>query len=230
MVANTGTGAFAKALLAEDFIMNPFPSLASGPMVAMFFGTHTRVNGTGLLALQNLPPALSVSTTQSSNTVAAGSLATLSANVTGGYAPYTYQWYQDSAAIVGQIVSQINVEWTMASTHTYFCSIIDAAGASTNTSILTLTFTATPNPIPTPTATSAPVAPTNHINPTSTPTTVPTNSPNPTDNSTSTTAPITPAPIISDSSMTTTYIAIGIIAGIALLSVLALTISKRSKK
>ena len=178
----------------------------------------------------NLKLQLKAAVTQSASAISAFGNVNFTASPSGGVAPYTYQWYQDSAAIVGVIVPQINVGWTMSSTHTYFCSITDAAGASTNTSILTLTVTATPTPIPTPATTSTPVAPTNHINPTSTPTTVPTNRPDPTETSTPTTAPITPVPIISDSSMTTTYIAIGIIAGIALLSVLALTIGRHSKK
>lgn len=178
----------------------------------------------------NLKLPLTAAATQTASVISAFSTVNFTASPSGGVAPYTYQWYQDSAAIVGVIIPQINVGWTMASTHNYFCSITDAAGASTNTSILTLTVTATPTPIPTPATTSTPVAPTNHINPTSTPTTVPTNPPNPAETSTPTTSPTTPVPIISDSSMTTTYIAIGIIAGIVLLSVLALTISRRSKK
>ena len=98
----------------------------------------------------NLKLQLKAAVTQSASAISAFGNVNFTASPSGGVAPYTYQWYQDSAAIVGVIVPQINVGWTMASTHTYFCSITDAAGTSTNTSILTLTFTATPTPIPTP--------------------------------------------------------------------------------
>jgi hypothetical protein len=178
----------------------------------------------------NLKLPLTAAATQSASVISAFGNVNFTASPSGGVAPYSYQWYQDSAAIGGVIVPQINVGWTIASTHTYFCSITDAAGAITNTSLLTLTITATPTPIPTS------VSPTNHVNPTSTPATVPTNPPNPTDTPTPTpvtTIPpsVTASPIAEESAFSTTAIyAVLIIAAIVIILSIVLVIRKRKIK
>ena len=53
-VATQGTGAFANAMLTIDVITAPFPSITAGPTIAIFFGTHSRVNGRGILTMNSL--------------------------------------------------------------------------------------------------------------------------------------------------------------------------------
>ena len=53
LIATSGTGNFTNAMLLIDFIMVPFPSAATGPTEAMFLGTHSRVNGRGILTVEH---------------------------------------------------------------------------------------------------------------------------------------------------------------------------------
>jgi len=56
LVSTSGTGAFVNVVLVVDFIMTPYPSGTTGPNEAMFFGSHSRVNGRGILTTYYLPP------------------------------------------------------------------------------------------------------------------------------------------------------------------------------
>ena len=182
MLANGGTGAFAKTSMFEDFIMTPYPSAATGPLVAMFFGTHSRVNGTGLLLFQNLPPALTVSTSQSSESIMSGATVSLSASASGGYAPYTYQWYLWSSNVGSG--PQISFSQTAPGTYSYTCKVTDSENNSINSNALTLIVNSPPTPAPSkkPIITPSPT-PTQTPTPTTQPTLTATPSP------TETTAP-----------------------------------------
>ncbi len=116
---------------------------------------------------------------------------TLNVSATGGPTPYTYQWYQDGTAIVGQILPLINIGWTYAGTHTIFCKVNDSVGTTVTTPVLTLTVNdaSAPTTQPTQTQPTTTRTPTATAAPTPQPSTTPTPTPTETPTTTSTTTP-----------------------------------------
>jgi hypothetical protein len=117
------------------------------------------------------PQPLTATTTSSSGTsvtVTAGNSVTYTATVSGGAAPYHYQWvvYVSPNSTVngwltGQTSTKLNASQTVPGTYTYFLLVFDASGQVTTSNRVTLTVTQsspTPSPTPTPTPTLTPTA------------------------------------------------------------------------
>ena len=115
------------------------------------------------------PQPLTATATSSSGTsvtVTAGNSVTCTATVSGGTAPYHYQWevYVSpnstvNSYVTGQTSAKLNVSQTVPGTYTYFLLVFDANGQVTTSNKVTLTVTSsspTPSPTPTPTPTTTP--------------------------------------------------------------------------
>jgi pimeloyl-ACP methyl ester carboxylesterase len=118
--------------------------------------------------VNHVPAPLVISVTQSGITVAAGNIVSFYAAVSGGVAPYTYQWYQGTSPVGNSYM--LSFYPNTAGTYTYNCKITDAEGATTNSNTITLTVNSPQQPTPAPTPTPIP---------TQTPTPTPTPSPSP---------------------------------------------------
>lgn len=184
LLLNSGTGNFTNAMLLIDFIMTPFPSAATGPTVAMFFGTHSRVNGRGILTLST--PALTVSISKSSDQVTPGFPAFFNVTAAGGKQPYSYQWYietNQATTATGTNSNRLDYSSYTLGNNNFYCKITDSQGTTTNSSKMNLIVFAIPTQAPTAIPTAAPTsrittAPTS--SPTPTPTLTPTSTPDPT--------------------------------------------------
>jgi pimeloyl-ACP methyl ester carboxylesterase len=103
---------------------------------------------------------LTASCSSSAASVQTGQSATISVSISGGPAPYTYQWFEGSTALTGQTAAQLTMTKTTPGTYTYFCRVNDSIGGITNSSVTTLIVVAAPTPTPTlaatPTATPVP--------------------------------------------------------------------------
>jgi pimeloyl-ACP methyl ester carboxylesterase len=179
-------GNFTNGLATTDFTQITLPNYGH---LDVFTGTYSTKDVSEPTYQWLLNHTLTASIMQgNSATIAARNSITISANASGGPTPYTYQWYQDGTAIIGQISPQIIVGWTYAGTHTIFCAVNDSTGMTTTTAPLTLTVVAaatTPTPQPTQTPLNTPT-PTQKPTPTAIPTTTPTATPTPTQNPTPT--------------------------------------------
>jgi len=134
LTSTSGTGAFKRAVLTGDLVLTPF---AIGPTVyeGLFFGTHPRVNGTGLLSYYSPIGASAFS----SVTVLTGWKWYFFVHSAGGVGSHTYQWYEGSTIMQGQTSMVLTVTKSVAGTHTYFCQVTDSDGASFNSNTVTLT-------------------------------------------------------------------------------------------
>jgi hypothetical protein len=184
LLATSGTGNFTNAMLLIDFIMVPFPSAATGPTEAMFFGTHSRVNGRGILTLST--PPLTVSISKSSDQVTPGFPAFFNVTAAGGKQSYTYQWYIETNQVTtatGTNSSRLDFSSNTPSSYNFYCKITDSQGTTTNSSKMNLIVFAQPTPAPTAIPTSAPtprITPVPTSAPTSTPTVTPASTQDPT--------------------------------------------------
>jgi hypothetical protein len=183
LIATSGTGNFTNAMLLIDFIMVPFPSAATGPTEAMFFGTHSRVNGRGILTLST--PPLTVSISKSSDQVTPGFPVFFNVTAAGGKQPYTYQWYietNQATTATGTNSNRLDYSSYTLGNNNFYCKITDSQGTTTNStkmnlivfSVTTPTPTAIPTSPPTPRPTAVPTA-----SPTTTPTATPAPTPTP---------------------------------------------------
>jgi hypothetical protein len=123
------------------------------------------------------PPPLSATAKSSSGvsvTVAAGNSVTLTATVSGGTSPYSYQWvlYVSPSSSLNSFVSggtssTLKASQTAPGTYTYFVLITDANGLVAVSNKVTLTVTSSSTtPTPTTTSTSTPTpAPTATVAP-----------------------------------------------------------------
>jgi outer membrane protein assembly factor BamB len=113
------------------------------------------------------PQPLTATATSSSGTsvtVTAGNSVTCTATVSGGTAPYHYQWevYVSpnstvNSYVTGQTSAKLNVSQTVPGTYTYFLLVFDANGQVTTSNKVTLTVTqSSPTPSPTTTPTPTP--------------------------------------------------------------------------
>jgi len=84
---------------------------------------------------------LEASITPTSNTVAIGSTAVFSVSVSGGTAPYTYQWYESGQIISAETSSQMSITKNSEGTYTFYCEVTDNDGAIDTTATATLTVT-----------------------------------------------------------------------------------------
>ena len=213
-------GNFTNGLATSDFTQITLPNYGH---LDVFTGTYLAKDVSEPTYQWLLNHTLTALITQGNSvTIAARNSITLSANASGGPTPYTYQWYQDGTAIVGQISPQINVAWTYAGTHNVFCAINDSIGMTATTSPLTLTVVAaatTPTPLPTQTPLNTPTT-TQTPTPTTIPTTTPTATPTPTQNPT----PTPPVPEFPRSLL------IAVLAALAIASVLVIKIKTRKTK
>jgi rhodanese-related sulfurtransferase len=102
-------------------------------------------------------PQLNASVTPANTSVTTGQNATFSVSVSGGTKPYTYQWYEQGSLMTEQTNANITISKTAPNTFSYYCRIIDAYTATTNSTTLILTVTSQPTPTPaqTPLAASA---------------------------------------------------------------------------
>jgi hypothetical protein len=138
LVSTSGTGAFATAKLYGDLVLAPLfvgPLSANGYTEALFFGTHARVNGAGVLVYY---PALSASAF-SSVTVVKGQTWYFFTQSTGGVGPYTFQWYEGSTLLAGQNSMILAINKATAGTYTYTCVVTDSYGNTATTNAIALT-------------------------------------------------------------------------------------------
>ncbi|HTY76107.1 MAG TPA: hypothetical protein VMD05_11160 [Candidatus Nanoarchaeia archaeon] len=138
LVSTSGTGAFAYAKLYGDLLMNPLavgPLSPSGYTEALFFGTHPRVNGTGVLIYY---PTLSASAFCSS-TVLKGQTWYFFVQSTGGIGSYAFQWYEGSTLLTGQNSMILSMNKATAGTYSYTCAVTDAYGNTVTTNAVVLT-------------------------------------------------------------------------------------------
>jgi hypothetical protein len=180
LIATSGTGNFTNAMLLIDFIMVPFPSAATGPTEAMFFGTHSRVNGRGILTLST--PPLTVSISKSSDQVTPGFPAFFNVTATGGKQPYTYQWYietNQATTATGTNSNRLDYSSYTIGSNNFYCKITDSQGTTTNSIKMNLVVFSVPTPTPTAIPTSPPTPKPTAV-PTASPTTTPTTTPTPT--------------------------------------------------
>lgn len=109
--------------------------------------------------INHLPPPLMTLVTQSGASVTAGNIVSFYVSVSGGVAPYTYQWYEGTSPLGTS--PQIYFYPNTAGAYTYTCKITDAEGKSVTSDSATLvvnspsTQSARPTS-PSPTATAAP--------------------------------------------------------------------------
>jgi hypothetical protein len=138
LVSTSGTGAFATAKLYGDLVINPLalgPFGLNGYASALFFGTHARVNGAGVLVYY---PALGASAF-CSVTVMRGQTWNFVAQASGGIGPYTFQWYEGSTLIAGQNSMILSMNKAAAGTYAYTCKVTDAYGNAVTSNAVTLT-------------------------------------------------------------------------------------------
>jgi pimeloyl-ACP methyl ester carboxylesterase len=167
---------------------------------------------------------LKASTSAPSATSTIGQSAIFSIAASGGQQPYKYQWYEANTLLPGQTTPMLIIAKNTAGVYTYYCSVTDAIGITTNTTAMTLTVNSQIMPVVTNSDTISPTPQTSP--PTSTPTSTPTSSPTP-----DSTPAITPSATTNSSMLSTTTIYITISAA-AIIAVLAITIVliKRTKK
>jgi hypothetical protein len=138
LVSTSGTGAFATAKLYGNLVINPLfvgPLSPNGYTEALFFGTHARVNGQGVLVYY---PALSASAF-CSVTVMKGQTWYFFTQSTGGVGPYTFHWFEGSASLAGQNSMILATNKATAGTYTYTCVVTDSYGNTVTTNAITLT-------------------------------------------------------------------------------------------
>jgi hypothetical protein len=138
LVSTSGTGAFATAKLYGDLVLAPLfvgPLTANGYTEALFFGTHARVNGAGVLVYY---PALGASAF-CSVTLMRGQTWNFVAQASGGIGPYTFQWYEGSTLIAGQNSMVLSMNKAAAGTYVYTCKVTDAYGNAVTSNAVTLT-------------------------------------------------------------------------------------------
>jgi len=138
LASTSGTGAFTYAKLYGDLVMNPLfvgPLSPNGYTEALFFGTHPRVNGIGVIVYY---PPLSASAS-TSVTVLKGQTWYFFVQVLYGLAPYSLQWYEGSTPIAGQTDMVLSINKAVSGTYTYTCRVTDSYGNVVTTNAVTLT-------------------------------------------------------------------------------------------
>ena len=84
---------------------------------------------------------LTASVTPVSNTATTGQSVSFSVSVSGGTAPYTYHWYEETTSVSGQTSAKLTVTKDTAGSYTYYCKITDADGKTTASNMVALTVT-----------------------------------------------------------------------------------------
>lgn len=92
-------------------------------------------NGQVEIDMENISPASFSTALKAATAVKASQAMTLTVNVTGGLAPYTYQWYKDNNAIDGATeVTYEKASTTTADSGTYKVVVHDVYGNITSSS------------------------------------------------------------------------------------------------
>ena len=169
-----------------------------------------------MLSRYQSPVALASSQNPS---VTTGQTATVTASVSGGVSPYTFQWYEGTNAIPGQTSAALAVTKISPGTYTYYCNIQDAEKATVDSNTVTLSVALAPTPTPTPTA-----RPSTTIIPTPTPTVPP-----PTTEPTTTPTP-TQSPIPQPSTALSPEATYGIVVLVAIIIVASATLLIRKRR
>ncbi|WMT49953.1 MAG: PKD domain-containing protein [Thermoplasmatales archaeon] len=98
---------------------------------------------TSLTQIVNTDPSVSISSSQ--NPTDTGKSITLTASVSGGTTPYSYQWYEDSNAVSGATSSTYSPgTYSASGTYNYYVEITDAAGYSVDSNTITETVNSGP--------------------------------------------------------------------------------------
>jgi plastocyanin len=101
-----------------------------------------------VFTINSSPSPIAASATPATLAVATGQTATFTASASGGSAPYTYQWYEGSAAMAGQTQATLSVTKSVAGLYNFYCKVTDAAAATANTNTITVSITISPTPLP----------------------------------------------------------------------------------
>jgi hypothetical protein len=140
LVSTSGTGAFSPAKLYGDVVMAPIPVpvslIPNGWAQGIFFGTHSRVKGTGVI--EYYYPVLSA-TAFTSVSVLPGWTWNFFVHTNGGVGALTYQWYEGSTMLAGQSSMVLSVNKATAGVYNYTCVVADAAGHQVTTNTVRLT-------------------------------------------------------------------------------------------
>ncbi len=233
----TGTFQFVNGIKNPDFTGTMLPNYGELDMLVGDYAARDVFVPTHNWMISHMPSPFTTSVTQSQTTVTAGNIVSLYVSVSGGVAPYTYQWYQGTSPVGTN--AQLSFYPNTAGTYTYYCKITDAEGTTTNSNTAPLTVnspqkltqapTQTLNSTPTPTFTPTPevtptITPTQTPNPTLTP--APTPSPSPTSSESPSPKPANTATL--NLPAEATY-AIATLAIIIVIAAAALMLKKRTK-
>jgi sugar lactone lactonase YvrE len=96
---------------------------------------NTLTTTTSNAALLTVIPKLTTSISPSSAT---GNSATFTVTAVGGLPPYSYQWYEEAAPMVGQTSATLTVTKTNSGTFNFHCSVTDSAELPENVSTRTV--------------------------------------------------------------------------------------------
>lgn len=140
LFSTSGTGAFSPAELYGDIVMGTIPVPVSvspsGYTEGIFFGTHSRVNGTGMLVYYYQPLSASAFTNAA---VMPGWTWIFFAHSSGGAGTLTYQWYEGSTLLAGQTSMVLSVNKAAPGIYNYTCRVTDAGGHQATTNAVSLT-------------------------------------------------------------------------------------------
>jgi pimeloyl-ACP methyl ester carboxylesterase len=175
----TGTLRFVNGINNTDFTGIYLPKYSHSDV---FLGTNSArdVTDPTLQWMVNHYSILNASVTPVNTSATVGSTATFTVTVSGGVAPYAFQWYQGPNLLIGKTTTQLQLlidQQNAGGTFPYYCKITDSEGTTINSNTITLTVTYPTQPIST-TSPSPSVSPS--LSPTSSPSPSPSSSPSPT--------------------------------------------------
>ena len=213
----TGTLRFVNGINSTDFTGIYLPKYSHSDVV---LGTYSArdVSEPTLQWMVNHYQPLTASITSSSISITSGSTVSFYTAVSGGIAPYSYQWYQGTS--IGGTSAQLVISPNNVGVYTYYCKITDSEGTTVNSNTLTLTVTSPTQQVSTSTPSPSPLP---SPSPTASPSSAPSPSSSPTPSPTPNSENIVLQPEV------TTALAAAIIIIIIIVIVIAIALKKRSK-